>query len=66
MDTTTAADFTIQIEIPTKLWYKWLQSGLRGKISFKEYFKMQIVKQVNKLPSVLKHKGHDVDAENVH
>jgi hypothetical protein len=52
MNTITAADFTIMVELPEIIWRKWNRRNIKESKSFKEYFQEKMQKQINKLPRV--------------
>ena len=59
INTVTAADFTIEIDIPEIIWKKWIKRGM--KLSFKEYLREQLQPQIDALPVVLNDKSINSD-----
>ena len=57
--TITAADFTVKITIPRKVYIKWqtAERTRKNKETFEQYFKREIIKQVNDLPCLLGNKN---------
>lgn len=49
--TVTAADFTVEVNIPEIIWRKWKKRNI--KTSFKEYFRNQLQPQIDALPQCL-------------
>jgi len=62
ISTVTTADFTVQVTFSDKMWPKWkehIAANKNPKCSFKEYFREELLRQLNTVECALK--GHDHD-----